>query len=149
MPIISGRLLDFGDFTMGVGAEVVLTPSENGVIGSNVLTTRPIVATPSENGNFSMSVRPTKRARPALYYKPSLRWLTPGDPGGGYTSVDYPDWQVHVGDEDANFADLVETKGTHNPLIVYVSPSEPPFQPPNLFWLNTSGGGTKLYGKAD
>jgi hypothetical protein len=115
------------------------------VNGANVFTTRPVVAVPGSNGNWTVGLRPTTTARPMFYYKVSLRWLTPGDPGGGYTSIDYPDWRLYVGLEDANLSDLVDTGGNTNPLMVYVSPTEPPFKRLNLHWLNTSGGGSTLY----
>jgi hypothetical protein len=144
MPVVSGKLIDFGEIPLGVGAQVVFTASESAVSNANVFATRPVIAVPGDNGNWTVSLRPTLTARPLMYYKVSLRWLTPGDPDGGYTSIDFPEWRLYIGLEDATLSDLVDTRGTTNPYMVYVGPTEPPFKRPNLFWLKTSDG-SKLY----
>jgi hypothetical protein len=145
MPVITGKLIDFGDIPMGVGAQVVFTPRKNGVDARNTFTTRPVVAVPGENGVYTASLRSSYFVRPLVGYTPSLRWLTPGDPDGGYTSVDYPNWVVYMPDYDCNFGDVVDTgDDTVNPLMVVTSPAKPPFIALNMFWLDTSNGGSIL-----
>jgi hypothetical protein len=145
VPTIIGKYIDFGDITMGPGAFLRFVPTGNAVDSRNSFSKRPVRAIPGDNGNWSVELRSSYGLRPMTGYRPQFAWPIPGDLGGGYTTVDYPEWILYVPPEGGNFGDLVDTgDDTVNPLMVVTSPQQPPFIALNMFWLDTANGGSKL-----
>lgn len=143
MAEVTGKVTDFKLLSMaGKHLQVVLKPSGPVTTPTRWLATDEIVIDPALDGSWSQELSSTDTWMPEGWYVPCLRWL---DPVRGYTDYDFTQWHLYVPAEGGEFTKLVDTQGA-NPLLVVVGP-DPSAVPlrPNVFFLNTANGGSKLY----
>lgn len=141
MPVVTGKLTDFGLDTMpGLDPQVVFTYTDPaghptaGVSRSNVLAARPVVQAPLLNGYFAAELVDTASISPAGYYSVSLEYR---DDLTRVRQRDVLPGRLYVPTGGGVLADLLRVPA--NPALVWVG-AEPPANPsPGSWWMETDG----------
>lgn len=138
MPKITGKLRDIGLDSLA-GKNPVLEfslNSPNAKDDGRLYTTNPVRVTPDSNGDFTVYLDATDSMVKDAWVKLTVKWAETGEKGEtGYTRIDFPDFQIRVGDTTTSLGNAIERGANGNPMMVWVSLTAPPDPRPFDMWL--------------